>query len=129
MKAQDSQKTILVIDDEPDILAFLTTLLEDNGYIVMTAQNGREGTDAMQTQMPDLISLDISMPEKTGVKFYRELKSDPKLSKIPVVMVTGVADVFEDFISSRKQVPPPEGYIHKPIKESTYLAKIKELLA
>ena len=105
--SNDSKKTILVIDDEPDIVSFLTTLLEDNGYRTVSAMDGREGIEKARSEKPDLVSLDITMPEKSGVKFYRELRSDPDLSKIPVVIVTGVSGDFEKFISTRKQVPPP----------------------
>jgi CheY-like chemotaxis protein len=126
--AEKSMKTILVVDDEPDIIAFLTTLLEDNGFKAISARDGVEAMKAMQDARPDLVSLDITMPEKSGVKFYRELKSDPAYRKVPVIIVTGVSDEFEKFISTRKQVPPPEGYISKPIEEAAYLKKIRELL-
>ena len=126
--AQGSGKKILVIDDDADIVTFLTTLLEDNGYRVLSASDGLKGLEAARAARPDLISLDIAMPEKSGVRFYRELKADPDLSGIPVIMVTGVADDFKQFISGRKQVPPPEGYIGKPIDEAKYLATIRSLL-
>ena len=126
--AQGSKKTILVLDDEPDIVTFLTTLLEDNGYRVVSAPDGAKGLEMARAEKPDLISLDISMPEKSGVKFYRELKDDPDLGKIPVVMVTGVSDDFQQFISGRRQVPPPEGYISKPIEEEKFLKTIADLI-
>ncbi len=126
--SQNSQKTILVIDDEPDIVTFLTMLLEDNGYRVISAQNGQQGMEAAKAEKPDLITLDITMPEKSGVKFYREMKSDPDLSGIPIIIVTGVSGDFEQFISGRKQVPPPEGYISKPIEEETMLKTIGDLI-
>lgn len=126
--SQNSQKTILVIDDEPDIVTFLTMLLEDNGYRVISAQNGQQGLDAAKAEKPDLITLDITMPEKSGVKFYREMKSDPGLSDVPIIIVTGVSGDFEQFISGRKQVPPPEGYISKPIEEETILKTIVDLI-
>lgn len=128
MTGPDAQKTILVVDDEPDIVSFLTTLLEDNGYKAVIAENGEEASKAVQAAKPDLVSLDITMPEKSGVKFYRELKENPDTSNIPVIMVTGMPEVFENFISTRKQVPPPEGYINKPLKETKYLEMIKELI-
>ncbi len=74
------------------------------------------------------------MPEKSGVRFYRDLKGDPELAKIPVVIVTAVTgyggdpESFKKFISTRKQVPPPEGFIAKPIEREELLATIKELL-
>lgn len=124
----DARKTILVIDDEPDTVTFLTALLEDNGYRVISAPDGEKGLEATRAERPDLISLDITMPQKSGVKFYRELKSDADLGSIPVVMVTGVADDFKQFISGRKQVPPPDGYISKPIDVKALLETLGKIL-
>jgi len=122
------KRKILVIDDDPDIVTFLTTLMEDNGYDHVSAGNGEEGIQRARAEKPDLILLDITMPEKTGVKFYREIRSDPDLSKIPVVMVTGVMQEFQKFISTRKQVPPPDGYISKPVDQKLLLETVARLL-
>jgi len=123
------KKRILVIDDDPDIVTYLTTLLEDNGYEPSKAFDGQEGIDKTKAEHPDLILLDITMPEKSGVKFYREVRDDPDLQKIPVVMVTGVMKEFEKFIKTRRQVPPPDGYIQKPINEKLLLSTISALLS
>ena len=122
------KRKIIVIDDDPDIVTFLTTLLEDNGYDHITATNGQEGIDRVRAERPDLILLDITMPEKSGVRFYREVRDDPELKSTPVVMVTGVMEEFKKFISTRKQVPPPDGYITKPIDKDELLATIAKLL-
>lgn len=126
--AQGAKKLILVVDDEPDIVAFLTTLLEDNGYRTLSARDGQEAWNKAKSEKPDLVSLDITMPEKSGVGFYRDFKNDPDLGKIPVMIVTGVSDDFQKFISTRKQVPAPEGFISKPIVEKRYLEKVAEIL-
>lgn len=122
------KKKILVIDDEPDVVTFLSTLMEDNGYEPITAKNGAEGLEKTKSEKPDLILLDITMPEKSGVRFYRDVRDDPDLKDIPVIMVTGVMKEFEKFISSRRQVPPPDGYISKPVDTKALLDKISELL-
>ncbi len=121
-------KKILVIDDDPDTVTFVTTLLKDQGYVVISAADGKEGLEKTRQELPALICLDITMPEMSGVKFYRELRGDAKLKKIPVVMVTGVTQDFEKFISSRKQVPPPDGYISKPFVPDELLKMIDKLL-
>ena len=121
------KKTVLVVDDEPDTLAFLTTLLEDNGFATVTALNGEEAIAAVRTDRPDLISLDITMPEKSGVRFYRDMKESDEFKDIPIIMVTGVSDDFEKFISSRRQVPPPEGYVSKPIDKEKLLELARQL--
>ena len=122
-------KKILVIDDEPDVVTFLTTLLEDNGYATIPAKDGVEGLAKTKSEKPDLILLDITMPEKSGVRYYRDVCDDPDLKDIPVVMVTGVTKEFEKFISTRRQVPPPDGYISKPVDTKLLLETIAKLLA
>jgi len=122
------KKTILVIDDEADVVTYLTTVLEDNDFATLSAKDGVEGLEQAKSGKPDLILLDISMPEKSGVRLYRDLREDPELAEIPVVMVTGVMPEFEKFISSRRQVPPPDGYISKPVEPQVVVDKVKELL-
>lgn len=121
------KKKILVVDDEQDILTYLSTLLEDNGYQTVQAKNGEEAWKQVETSPPDLITLDISMPERSGIKFYRDMKAHDQLKKIPIVFVTGVAEDFKKFISTRHQVPPPEGYMSKPIDQEEILNLVKKL--
>ena len=123
------KKTILIVDDESDIRKYLSRLLQDNGYETLTADDGEEGMEAARRDKPNLICLDIVMPEKSGVRMYRDLCEDPELCKIPVVVVTGISKDFENFISSRKQVPPPAEYVSKPIKKEELLHKIEQALA
>jgi CheY-like chemotaxis protein len=111
------KKTVLVIDDEPDTLTFLSTLLEDNGFTTVTAMDGQQAMNKVKESRPDLITLDITMPEKSGVRFYREMRAAEELKGVPIIIVTGVADDFERFISTRKKVPPPEGYLSKPVDQ------------
>ena len=123
----EDKKTILVVDDEPDVLTFLTTLLQDNGYETVTAVNGEEALGRVKEKRPDLVSLDITMPETSGVRFYRNIKESEDWKNIPIIIVTGISSDFEKFISSRKQVPPPEGYVSKPIDETEFLELIRKL--
>jgi CheY-like chemotaxis protein len=132
---QGSRKKVLVLDDEPNVVAYLETLLQDNGYDTVSASDGREGMEKARSEKPDLITLDISMPEESGVRFYRELKEDPELANIPVVIVTGVTgygykpEDFQKFISSRKKIPPPEGFVPKPIDRDELLKGVTALLS
>ena len=84
---QGSKKKILVVDDEPSVSSYLETLLQDNGYETTSAANGSEGLEKARSDRPDLVTLDISMPEKSGVRFYTELKNNPDLASVPVVML------------------------------------------
>ena len=124
----DDAKTVLVVDDDPDARDFLTTVLQDNGYVAPTAKDGAEAIAMIEQQAPDLVALDISMPEKSGVAVYRRLKQDEGLKGVPVIIITGVSDEFERFISTRRQVPPPEGYISKPVDVEEFLQKVADLV-
>ena len=103
-------KKILVVDDEPDVVTYLTTVLKDAGYETLEASNGEEAMEQILKNSHDLITLDITMPEMTGVKTYRTIKEDEKLKCIPVIIVTGVTHEFKQFISSRTQVPAEAGF-------------------
>ena len=124
----DHAKTVLVVDDDPDARDFLATVLQDNGFVATMARDGIEAIAMIEQQPPDLVALDITMPEKSGVAVYRKLKEDGQLSGIPVIIVTGISDDFEKFISTRRQVPPPEGYIHKPVDHEEFLRMVKDIL-
>ena len=123
------KKAILIVDDDPDTCVYLSTLLEDNGYATVTAKDGVEAAERVRSARPDLITLDITMPEKSGVRFYREMKEAAEYKTIPIIIVTGVSGDFEHFISSRRQVPPPEGYVSKPIDQKKILELIAEHLS
>jgi DNA-binding response OmpR family regulator len=121
--------TLLIIDDEPDLVLYYKALFEDHDYKVISATDGEHGLELARKHAPDLICLDISMPAPSGVRVYRELRGDKMTASIPVVMVTGVPKQFEDFISRRKQVPPPDGYLSKPFDPEELLALVKKILA
>ena len=120
-------KKILIVDDEEDIRTYLSTLLGDQGFETLLAKDGEEAWKQVEANSPDLISLDISMPQKSGIKFYREMKADDRWKKIPIIIVTGVSEDMRKFLSSRHQVPPPEGYLSKPISPEEILALISKL--
>ncbi len=123
------KKTVLIIDDEPDTVTYFSSLLEDNGYLTITAGNGAEALELVRQARPDLITLDVSMPETSGVRCYRELREHDEWKSIPVIMITGVSEDFKTFISSRKHVPPPDGYLAKPIDEEEFVALVGKLVA
>jgi len=128
-------KKILIVDDESDVVTYLEMILQDNGFETETAGNGKEAMEKARRNPPDLVTLDISMPEASGTRFYKELKTDPELSGIPVFIVTGVTGLggdkyaYEKFISHRRLVPGPEGYFPKPIDREAFIRAVKEQLA
>jgi CheY-like chemotaxis protein len=128
-----AKKKILVVDDEPDVCVYLARLLEEHGYSVACAADGNEATRQIEREKPDLIALDLSMPNKSGVRFYRELRSNPQLQGVRVIFVTGVTgpggpESTERFYSTRRQVPPPDGFVPKPIDPEEMLKLVDRLL-
>jgi CheY-like chemotaxis protein len=121
-------RKILIIDDEPDVITYLETFFNDHGFVTIAAPDGKVGFAKAKAERPDLITLDISMPEESGVKMFRQLQDDPATKDIPVIIVTGISSDFERFIRSRKQVHPPDGYFEKPIDKEALLKKIQEIL-
>jgi len=139
-------KKILIVDDEPDTVTFISAVLEENGYASLGAKDGVEGLELLRKEKPDLVLLDLMMPKKSGISMFQELRSDPKLSHIPVVVVTGVSEVtgvdFRNFMykqplrDEKKFVEStgltkytiPDGYIEKPINPDELIKAIKEAL-
>ena len=124
----DGPKTILVVDDDPDARDFFITVLEDNGYATVSARDGNEALERIGEAVPDLVTLDVTMPEKSGVGVYRKLREEEAYKSIPVIIITGVSDDFKHFISSRRKVPPPEGYLSKPIEPEELVRLVGELV-
>jgi CheY-like chemotaxis protein len=126
-------KKILVIDDEPDVITYLVTLLEENGYQASGAADGKESLDRIKASKPDLICLDVLMPEKSGIGLYKELKKSDEYRKIPVIIITGFTEEnfpmidFRKFIYERS-IPGPEGYMEKPIDREKFLKVVKDVL-
>jgi CheY-like chemotaxis protein len=127
-------RKILIVDDEPNIVTYLEMLLQDEGFTTVSAANGKEGFEVARQERPDLVCLDITMPEESGIRCYRNIKSEPDLADTPVLIVTAVTgfggdpEPFRQFMSSRKQIPEPEGFFSKPIDRDAFLEKVRELL-
>ncbi|MFP4623455.1 MAG: response regulator, partial [Gemmatimonadota bacterium] len=108
MTSNVAVKKILIVDDEPDVVSYLEMLLQDRGYATVSADDGNEALELVRKERPDLVTLDISMPEASGTRFYRELKTDPEVASTPVLIVTGVTGYagdpygYEKFISKSK---------------------------
>lgn len=131
-------KKILIVDDDPDIVLFLSTVLKDNGYHTIDATNGQEGLEMVRTDHPDLILLDLMMPKKSGISLLSDLKKDPDNKKIPVILVTGVSgetghDPTSFFKSDstgeqEDETMTPEGYLEKPVEPQKLLDMVGKLL-
>ena len=118
-------RTILVIDDEPDFVTFISTILEDNGARVIKAYDGEEAIELARKEKPDLMTLDISMPGKSGVEVFDYFRNDKELRYIPICIITGKPELRK-LIYERPDFPP-EGYIDKPITEEGLLLNIRKI--
>jgi CheY-like chemotaxis protein len=105
-------KRILVVDDEADVRRFLTAVLEKRGHETVTAADGREAFEIAERERPDLIILDLQMPDQTGTDFYRRLMKHKDLQKTPIIVVSGLAGrhlaVREPFAVFDKPIDPDE---------------------
>ena len=127
-------KKVLNVEDDADTRTFVTTVLEENGYIPIMAIDGAEGMEKVRKEKPDLIILDILMPRESGIKMYHELKTDPSMKDIPVVMLSGVSK--RTFLRSQaaltefgdETVPEPEAYLEKPVEPEDLAETIKKIL-
>lgn len=118
-----TEKKILVIDDEPELVKMVKMRLEANNYEVITALDGQEGLEKTRSEKPDLILLDILMPNKDGYTFVKEVKVDESIKHIPIIVLTakpGMKDLFG--------IEGIKDYIVKPFEDKELLEKIKKRL-
>ncbi|MCK4244346.1 MAG: response regulator [Candidatus Omnitrophica bacterium] len=119
------KKTILIVDDEPELRRALTIRLEASNYQVLTASDGEEALNKMREESPDLIILDIMLPKMDGFKVCRLFKFDPQYKGIPVIMLTARAQKEDE---STGMETGADEYITKPFETESLLAKVKEHL-
>ncbi len=119
-------KKILVTDDEPDFLTFIATILEDNGATVIKAYDGEQAFELAKSERPDLITLDISMPGKSGVEVYNDFKENKELRSIPICIITGKPELRK--LIYEHPLGPPAGYMDKPITEEGLVRNLKRIL-
>jgi twitching motility two-component system response regulator PilH len=145
------KREILIVEDAEENVVFLSQILEDHGYAFRVARNGEEAIAALKTHRPDAVLLDIMMPRKTGITVYKELKADPALETVPVIVVTGASEITGVDIRTGEAQPKedygdevardigkfyhekfkdvePDGFIEKPIDPPALVKKLAELL-
>jgi CheY-like chemotaxis protein len=126
-------KTVLVIDDEPDLRLFMKTVLENAGFDVALAANGKEALERMTEKKPDAISLDLVMPKMSGLKFYKYIQKNKDRAGIPVIVVTAHAqDEFGsgdlDKLREAKSKDSTITVVEKPIKPVSYVNAIRRAI-
>jgi CheY-like chemotaxis protein len=120
-------KKILIIDDEKDMRVYLEALFRKAGYETESAADGDEGVWLAEAHKPDLITLDVLMPKKSGVKAYRGLRTSDKTSGIPIIVLTGLTR-SDDFFGNLGELRAPEAVVEKPIDREPFLSKVQELI-
>ena len=121
----DNKKTIMVVDDNPDIITIVRTILEGKGYNVLSATSGPELLNMLKTQKPDLIILDIMMPEMDGLEVLTRLKGLTETATIPVILLTAKVQ-YEDVLGGYKL--GADYYITKPFTSTQLVNGINLLL-
>ena len=120
-----SKSKILIIDDDPDALETMTAVLETHDYQVLTALSGLEGISKASKEKPDLIIMDVLMPEVDGFVTCKMIKENKEIKNIPVILLTGtgmVGDVEKGFAAGAKD------FMIKPIDWDKFFLKIKKLI-
>ncbi len=118
-------RKILVIDDEPDLLTFLSTVLEDNGASSLQAEEGNKGIELALKEKPDLITLDISMPGMDGGEVFAKLRELPETKMIPICIITGKPELRK--LIYDKPHRPPEGYLAKPVDKDNFVKNLRKI--
>ncbi len=121
----DKNKTIMVVDDNPDIITIVKTILEGKGYSVFSAFSGAELLNMLKGQKPDLIILDIMMPEMDGLEVLSRLKAMSETATIPVILLTAKVQ-YEDVLGGYKL--GADYYITKPFTSTQLVNGINLLL-
>lgn len=119
---------ILVVDDEPAIIVYLTTVLEDAGYRTCSTAEAKEVLDLVEEERPALVCLDIMMPRRSGLSIYQDLRTNPKTKEVPVVFVSAFSQLhdlrnpryFRKLIPD-EDIPRPNACVEKPIDVTEFL--------
>ncbi|EPR37405.1 response regulator receiver protein [Desulfovibrio sp. X2] len=114
-------KKVLIIDDDPSIVSYLQDILQDAGYATAVATNGLEAMDKLESEKPDLITLDIEMPEMSGPKFNRALTKDGKAKGVPIIVVTG-------HMGLKYTIPNAVAEFDKPFDKDVLVGKVREII-
>jgi DNA-binding response OmpR family regulator len=121
-----SNRTIMLVDDERELVAVVRTMLEENGFNVRCAYDGTQVFDFLKKQKPDLVILDIMMPQMDGLEVLTRLKGNPATASIPVILMTEKAD-GEDVMVGYKM--GADFYIPKPFTKNQLLDGVNSILS
>jgi len=124
-------RKILVVDDDPDILAYLTSFLEDHDYEVVSAGNAGGALRALEGFRPDVVLIDALMPGRSGLDLLVTLRRDSRWADLPLVVITGSDQLLQDdcqsYLGSHLGVRGPDGVLGKPVHRETLLTMLRHL--
>lgn len=121
-------KKILIVDDESDVIEWMSVFFEDNGYATISATNGADAFSKAKNEKPDLVTLDITMDQESGMRALKNLQNTEETKGIPIIICTGMSPDLKQFIDQTKQLQSPAAFLEKPIDRDILLAKVKELI-
>ncbi len=121
-----SGRKLVVADDDPDQLIYLATVFEDHGATVVRATNGDEALEMVQSEKPDLLTLDLEMPGRDVGEVFEMLRKDPELDSLKICIVTGRPELRK--LIYQRSVRPPEGFLTKPVTEESLLLAVRKAL-
>ncbi len=122
----DANKRIICIEDDQEMIELIRLILSRHHYEVIGASGGIEGLQLLQQETPDLVLLDLMMPDMDGWDVYHQMKADPKLRDIPVIVVTAKAQHIDRVLGM--QIAKVDAYITKPFSPQELLASVDKLL-
>ena len=120
------ERRILCIEDEPEMIDLIRLILERKGFEVLGAVGGQEGLDAVRSEKPDLVLLDLMMPDVDGWEVYRQMKADEELKDIPVVVVTAKAQSIDKVLGLH--IAKVDDYVTKPFGPGDLLEAVDRVL-
>jgi DNA-binding response OmpR family regulator len=122
-----SNRYVLIVDDDPDLVETVSMMLQDKGYEVGKAYDGIEGEEAIKKRRPDVVVLDVMMPRKDGYKLCAELKANTETRDIPIVLLTAVGDAVPStsYTHADGMSTEAEEYIPKPVDTQTLVQAVE----
>ncbi|HEX9681346.1 MAG TPA: response regulator [Anaerolineales bacterium] len=123
----EAQKRVVCIEDEPEMIDLVRLILGRKGFRVIGANGGIEGIDAVRKEKPDLVLLDLMMPDMDGWEVYQQMKADPDLRSIPVVVVTAKAQSIDKVLGLH--IAKVDDYITKPFGPQELLESVEKILS
>jgi CheY-like chemotaxis protein len=123
----DEKKQVLYIDDEPEMIELVRLILGRKGYQVSGANCGRDGLTAMRQELPDLVLLDLMMPDMDGWEVYQQMKADEITREIPVIVLTAKAQSIDKVLGLH--IAKVDGYISKPFGSQDLIENVDRVIA